>query len=727
MANKIKQQSTEELDRIAKVSMNIRQAIRKMIPAGPEQFFTLMVPGKVINFDDFVDHNAETRITPASSIQLAEARLCDDMPTLSSIQLGPSGRSVSRSYEAALNQLTAVGTTHGIDDKTKPTPAEKRYQKAKEWLAEEVPNFTGMTRVDVYREKSDKYADAIERAAKAYDDALERIKKNPKAKHPTTATTRDEYSQWVNKNHKKLDNMIQAAWMDLVTNGNKDEVESKFAIVDVQSAMAAVEGSKATMRKATVTELDGSVEYQKVQLDPSNWAALAKNKALAPPTGETVASLTWKIARLEKTNVVLEGISRNHEILATGTPKVLTKPSVDTEVDGYFAHVKAYNDAVKDYDAKDAGEEKDAFKATVKERLDAMNQAKEDFKKKLGAFDEFGTDKLTETAVNSRNELLGDQAEGLKGQITANTAQINKYTDQLKKLQKGTTAEEFTDSFATTFGIPSASTPKQTGEDTVQPDYWTSITLEVSSSSSDTDTNSESNSYSVGASFSWGLWGGGGSVSHSDATANAAKQMAESSIKVSFACMRVDIRRPWLNAELFANSQLKATAGSLISPGPVKLARLMDPDNYPTDTSSSSPEQREKELSKYELFPMYPTSFLLAANVILRIDGDTSDIQSHFHTSSTNATPSLGWGPFQITGGFAHKDTRATSTCEATATGCKITIHSPQIIGWISEMVPALPRLVKEPGSEKPEFEEHVPEEHVPEEPEFDDDVVYEN
>jgi hypothetical protein len=50
-ADKVKQQRQEELARIAQVSMTVRQAIRKALPAPPEQFFTMMVPGKVLNFD----------------------------------------------------------------------------------------------------------------------------------------------------------------------------------------------------------------------------------------------------------------------------------------------------------------------------------------------------------------------------------------------------------------------------------------------------------------------------------------------------------------------------------------------------------------------------------------------------------------------------------------------------------------------------------------------------
>lgn len=48
--DKIREQSQEELARIAEVSMRIREALRSALPAPPEQFFTMMVPAKVLNF-----------------------------------------------------------------------------------------------------------------------------------------------------------------------------------------------------------------------------------------------------------------------------------------------------------------------------------------------------------------------------------------------------------------------------------------------------------------------------------------------------------------------------------------------------------------------------------------------------------------------------------------------------------------------------------------------------
>jgi len=145
-------------------------------------------------------------------------------------------------------------------------------------------------------------------------------------------------------------------------------------------------------------------------------------------------------------------------------------------------------------------------------------------------------------------------------------SQIAAYSDQLKKLESPELAGDLQDVFAKTAGIspaPPDLAPSTDPKAPSQPDYWTSITVEVSSSYSAEQSSSSSNSYSVGGGGSWGLWSAGGSVSHSDATADAAKQMANSSIKATFDCMRVDITRSWLRGELFCDDDLRVAAGNL--------------------------------------------------------------------------------------------------------------------------------------------------------------------
>lgn len=82
------------------------------------------------------------------------------------------------------------------------------------------------------------------------------------------------------------------------------------------------------MRAAVVSDTDGSAEFQKVKLEPQNWcvffsqpvsssdakpnlrAWLAQKKAAAGPKGETVETLTFKISRLQKVNLILEGMTK---------------------------------------------------------------------------------------------------------------------------------------------------------------------------------------------------------------------------------------------------------------------------------------------------------------------------------------------------------------------------------------------------------------------------------
>lgn len=83
-------------------------------------------------------------------------------------------------------------------------------------------------------------------------------------------------------------------------------------------------------------------------------------------------------------------------------------------------------------------------------------------------------------------------------------------------------------------------------------------------------------------------------------------QMAKSSVKATFECMRVDITRPWLRADLFFDDDLRVAPGNFISPGPIRMAALMDPDNH-KDAQIGGEKDRQDELQRYGLFPMYPT------------------------------------------------------------------------------------------------------------------------
>lgn len=110
-----------------------------------------------------------------------------------------------------------------------------------DWLTFRDPNNKNKTRVDLYREKQLEYTNAFERKTKAFREALDDVSK---AKDKTISEQREEYDKWVAENYKTFNNLIQAAYMDWVTMGKKEEVEYYFSIVDNDSAMARVEASK---------------------------------------------------------------------------------------------------------------------------------------------------------------------------------------------------------------------------------------------------------------------------------------------------------------------------------------------------------------------------------------------------------------------------------------------------------------------------------------------------
>jgi hypothetical protein len=62
---------------------------------------------------------------------------------------------------------------------------------------------------------------------------------------------------------------------------------------------------------------------------------------------------------------------------------------------------------------------------------------------------------------------------------------------------------------------------------------------------------------------------------------------------------------------------------------------------------------------------------LLAANIVLEITGETSEIQSYLSDSSTKASASVSYGPFSASGSGARASGKSDSSCETTATGCK--------------------------------------------------------
>ncbi|KAJ7726021.1 hypothetical protein DFH07DRAFT_246439 [Mycena maculata] len=702
------------LKRAGEISIKIREALRKSLPAPPEQFFTVMIPGKVVNFEEYLAPMDVNALLP-TRVELAQARLCDDMPALASVQLGPTGRSVARSYATAISKLIPAGTTIGIDEgSNKPlSEDQKRYKQAMAILSSEVPNRDGHTLVELYTLKQKAYTDAVTAKTRAFDEANKIAQKDPSNK--TSEAVRAAYDRWVQENSRAYRNAVQAAYMDWVIMGKKEEVEYWFSVVDQDSALARVEQSKETMRWAVVQDADGSGEYQKVVLSPSNWANICKKKALSgTDKTKTVEWYTWEISRLEKQNQMLKVFRSSPPQLEIHKTKDEEISKAEQELNDATTNAIKAEQTLRSTPPSGPEPKDESEKAKWKEADDARQNALRGQQNAQGALTKSreAYDKLKLTVLNSESrdaqntmfaEISKEDGGFVTTQINENADLIKEYTaakaDLLKQSGTGTGASVFIQELSDNMGIPHALPDPTASQEKTDEDYFTPITVEISSTSDTKSSKQEASSVSFGASASYGAgpWSVDASVSHSQsqAHAEAMSELANAAVRISFECMRVDINRPWLRPELFYDEDLVlGPGGPHLSPGFSKLAALLE-GTWKSETEGG--QKLEDELRRYSIFPMFPTAFLVACNVVLEISGSTSKLQTIFNTSSssTSASVSVGYGPFSASasGSYSKSETEASSKCETTASGCRITVKSPQIVGWISQMVPALPRL----------------------------------
>ena len=105
---------------------------------------------------------------------------------------------------------------------------QRRYKNAMTFLTQEQPGKDGMTLIELYTEKQSKYTkDLAEKNAafnKALIDAKEATKNNAK---PHDAA-KEHYDRWVQEHACTWRNCVQAAYMDWVISGKKEEVDYWF-------------------------------------------------------------------------------------------------------------------------------------------------------------------------------------------------------------------------------------------------------------------------------------------------------------------------------------------------------------------------------------------------------------------------------------------------------------------------------------------------------------------
>ena len=226
---------------------------------------------------------------------------------------------------------------------------------------------------------------------------------------------------------------------------------------------------------------------------------------------------------------------------------------------------------------------------------------------------------------------------------------------------------------------PNAGTQLAGSAEDVSP--FTSVSFSYSATDQQKTVSSSSMGFSVGGSVGFGLWSVGGSYSHSQAQSDMQSDMANCDVSISFSALIVNINRPWLYGELFQDFDLETAKDVYLAPGPLKLSRMI--------------ASQAIDVAHYPEFPAYPTAFIVAADTTIEFTGNTSHIEQHFSSHSNSGGLSVGYGPWSVSSSFSESGSKQSMQMHTTASGCKLSFGTPQVIGWVCQMLPALPREEK--------------------------------
>ncbi|KAL7969017.1 hypothetical protein HDV63DRAFT_74116 [Trichoderma sp. SZMC 28014] len=712
------------LSMVTTVANTIREAISSSFPVSSTQLMTIQVPGTILDPSDFSWNQSKDFIKPLG-VRITEAQLVDNQIPVSKVVFDRTGKSVARSYLAALDCLVSVKTSvsSGEDERLlteRQSEIRDRYTQAMSYLTTSDDSESGKSRLQTYVEKQESWNQAVER----YNEAQMRHQQAMKRKGLTAEQQEYSFLEWLQLNGRDYKAAIQAKYMDWVVYGNKFPVEFNFGLVDLSSAMKRVESSKEAFRNLTLLAADGVTEYHSVNLMPSNWANLAQEKMDEWQKSNNSPSIIELHAEIKRLHHILISHQGLHDAISSG--KFIPHQFSETENEASTTLRGHYEQAYADADAKKwarehvseknveeimaegaktlAGEKKASSgkdsKAAVQKEDNISSTLAGDVEHNVEAFinpfdainaeadtwnKAFTTQKAG--AIQAVDDAGKEEAKiYVQNRIETITRQIEKLESKLKRVSSelvplpNTIVAPEVYANGKVVNDHELIANKRLLEDSMVKDSspWTRITMKVAVSEHDSHKAvSQSAVSEIGV--GWGFWSRGIGESNPYPKEESDSAMDELAVEVSMDCMVVDIERPWLHAELFADHQLDAAPGFTISPGREVLRDAVEQD-LPVEISQAQ-------------FCGYPNAFIVASNVELDFHGNTAWLKSSLEASATEARASIGWGPF-VLGSSSCKSSKSgsKSRIQSTEAGVRVSLQTPQIIAWTQELLPALPK-----------------------------------
>ncbi len=703
----------------------IYEKVNALLGAG-DQLFTMEFPARPLNQSTY-RYNADSAysgLTKPTAVQEAEFTLSDALYDTAPIVQAGNGDKLSVVYNNLLNNYVPKL------DFLKDFVTDKNHLR--QWLLTEVddveldknhhpvPSATKISRMELCKKL---YGLFLEERNNWYQEKNRQFNESR-----GDSVKLEEYAQWLTSEALVRDEELNNLFNDAVVRGNYHEVMTILGFLNVESPSEMLEKTKQNMRACQKRSLDGSGSVYPVQFEPSDWfkgltpnlhpkdltmsvdALLAEFKTKQ----KALKALERKLSELEETQISEEELNRLKDNAAKAKAELTQAEKAAVESFGKGA-LEAFHMAINIYRAMtdpvtqfagavDQIEQAREGKITEltginKQMYDLLDgcsqQALEAMRENFGAVCDLSD--AAENAVSAQAEYAASMTQNqteLRNDILAQIQDIQADLDYLKPLVSGTLNAS---------AMPGEEVPADAEAEGKSPllpegggDASDSNFMDVIITSESLKKRSNESSSSTADQSSWKVGGWFFGASHSSSSSSASHQSLSESdasrIEIGFRVMKVSIDRgQWFDSSIFKmTNSFYHLSESRCAPG-------INKDDIRAALAKTNADEALKALLTYTqenqkcsyLLPSFPTSFVIAKDITIRVKVDQSEEEENKSYAETQGSTSGGVFGFSASSASSSKNCSESAYVGSRNQYIYIRIPGPQILGWFQQMVPA--------------------------------------
>jgi len=700
------------------------------------QLFSMEFPGRVLdeNTYAFKADSIYSNLTKPQPVLEEEFRLTNQLFDVAQVTGGPNGAALSDTYILALNNL--VPKYQDIPD------FDNDKTQMREWLLENVE--TGikdqptLTRMQLFEVLNQKYLNEKQQWDQAKTQKLEDAENSD---DPLQGL--DEYSRWLAEVAPIREAEIESCFADSVVRGYYHEIKNMLGYLDISSEAEALEKAKARMRNSSMSSLDESETIYPTEMQPTDWfkglstdfkpidllldpevlqdELLTKERTLASleeqyqqlsaaPTGNidelkkqvaeaqsaydqaqtkmiehfsnvTITLAQWYFKKKDQSGEQKAKNEFNKIAGSKGVPPLSDEQwkQLSTMQDATIQAQQTLNSTSRALSQLEA-DEAAAESTNTKQELISLNAKIESMRQEIAGLKEvvmsqFGNNSGSDTYVISQDAV--DAINGLSQEDKTNLMKLSgnpygnldDFTAAVKSALSTDWTQDIQDSLNTSCKqvamVPSSMPAAGRFFDVIM-----SFDGSTQKDDSSLSKGSEHTSWSVDVLF--GSAGGSSDKSWSDYTHNY--NASNTSFDIGMRVTKVTIDRGgWFQPELFKASK------NMFSLDPNTKFSFGAPTSVPDIT------QAECNALNKGLLPCFPTSFVIAKDVTIKVKMDSTII--NVANSVLNKSSSVGGGflCFSASHSSTSSKTNKSYYCGTQGTDLIIRIPGPQILGWYQE------------------------------------------